>query len=133
MVAVIMIFAVLGYGLSTLTRPFYMLVGSIFPVIGLRLIDRVGKGLRDAPRDALISLSTPKEDLGKSFGFHRAMDTIGGVLGPLAAYLILRAYPNAFNKVFIPLFYWHLGVVSLLVKEVVEWCRKNGFVVEFFW
>lgn len=55
------IFAVAGYTLSTFTRPFYVLAGSVGAVVGLRLTDRIGKGLRDSPRDALISLSTPKE------------------------------------------------------------------------
>jgi len=115
------IFAVLGYGLSTIVRPFYIIAGNIGAVMGLRLTDRVGKGLRDAPRDALISLSTPTEDLGKAFGFHRALDTAGAVLGPLVAYFILKKLPNSFNTVFITAFIIGiLGVISFLfVSEVV--------------
>ena len=81
------IFAVAGYTLSDFTRPFYVLAGSVGAVIGLRLMDRIGKGLRDSPRDALISLSTPKDEIGRSFGYHRAMDTLGAIVGPLVAYV----------------------------------------------
>jgi MFS-type transporter involved in bile tolerance (Atg22 family) len=91
---------VAGYVLSVLTRPFYILASTVGGALGLRVLDRVGKGLRDAPRDAIISLSTPKEELGRSFGYHRAMDTLGSVLGPLTAYLILRFFPFHFNVVF---------------------------------
>src|SRR3989338_2419892 len=87
------IFVIWGYSLSTLTRPFYILTSSVAGVLGLRLADRIGKGLRDAPRDALISLSTSKDETGKSFGYHRAMDTIGAILGPLVAFFILSRFP----------------------------------------
>ena len=95
---------VFGYVLSVLTRPFYGLVSTVGGALGLRVLDRIGKGVRDAPRDAIISLSTPKAELGKSFGYHRAMDTIGSILGPLAAYLILRKFPLRFGAVFVTAF-----------------------------
>ena len=57
---------VAGYVLSVLTRPFYILVSTVGGALGLRVLDRVGKGLRDAPRDAILSFSTPKEELGRS-------------------------------------------------------------------
>ena len=88
---------VAGYALSVATRPFYILVASVGGALGLRVLDRVGKGLRDSPRDAIISLSTPREELGRSFGYHRAMDTAGAIIGPLAAYLLLRPLPAAFR------------------------------------
>src|SRR3989344_7381741 len=68
-----------GYMLSVLTRPFYSLTSTVGGALGLRFLDRVGKGMRDAPRDAIITLSTPKEELGRSFGYHRAMDTTGAI------------------------------------------------------
>ena len=105
------VFAVAGYTLSDFTRPFYVLAGSVGAVIGLRLTDRIGKGLRDSPRDALISLSTPKEEIGRSFGYHRAMDTLGAIVGPLVAYFILSYNPMAFNSIFITAFssdFWRL-------------------------
>ncbi len=109
-----------GYALSVAIRPFYILMSAVPGVAGLRFLDRVGKGLREGPRDAIISLSVPKEELGKSFGYHRAMDTAGALLGPLGAYLILRAYPLAFNKVFITAFIVGLLAVGtiFLVKDV---------------
>ena len=91
---------VAGYALSVLTRPCYVLFPSVAGVLGLRFLDRVGKGLRDSPRDAIISLSADRAALGASFGYHRAMDTIGAILGPLAAYLLLRFFPFRFNLVF---------------------------------
>ena len=96
---------VIGYVLSVLTRPFYIITSSVGGALGLRVLDRVGKGLRDAPRDAILSFSSPKEEMGRSFGYHRAMDTLGGILGPLTAYLILRMYPLNFNAVFISAFF----------------------------
>jgi MFS family permease len=103
---------VAGYVLSVLTRPFYVFVSAVGGALGLRVLDRVGKGLRDAPRDAIISLSTPKEELGRSFGYHRAMDTLGSILGPLVAYLILRFYPLHFNAVFLTAFM--VGIITIL-------------------
>jgi sugar phosphate permease len=110
-----------GYTLSVLTRPVYLLVGTVGGVLGLRFLDRVGKGLRDAPRDAIISLSSPQEELGRSFGYHRAMDTTGAILGPLCAYLLLRAFPLRFNVVFISAFaVGLLAIASLfLIRDVV--------------
>lgn len=105
-------FVVAGYVLSVLTRPFYILVSTVGGALGLRVLDRVGKGFRDAPRDAIISLSTPKEELGRSFGYHRAMDTMGSILGPLAAYLILRSFPLQFNAVFLTAFV--IGLITIL-------------------
>jgi MFS family permease len=115
------IFVIIGYTVSVLTRPFYVLAGTLFPVLALRLSDRVGKGLRDSPRDALISLSVPNSELGMSFGYHRAMDTIGAILGPLCAYFILRAFPYGFNMVFLVAFL--VGILALatlfFIKETV--------------
>ncbi|MEO8499272.1 MAG: MFS transporter [Vicinamibacteria bacterium] len=76
---------VAGYGVSNLVRPLIGLVTGPLLVIVLRVIDRLGKGLRSAPRDALIAAVTPKEDRGNAFGFHQGMDHWGGVVGPLVA------------------------------------------------
>ena len=112
--------AVLGYALSVAVRPFYINASTLLGVLTPRVIDRVGKGLREAPRDSLISLSVQKEELGKSFGFHRAMDTVGGIAGPLTAYLILRYMPNNFNAVFLCAFV--IGLLAIFsfvfIKEV---------------
>jgi len=100
-----------GYTLSVLTRPFYILVSSVTGALGLRVLDRVGKGLRDAPRDAIISLSSPKEELGRSFGYHRSMDTLGSILGPLGAYFLLLYFPGRFDVVFLTAF--AIGLVAI--------------------
>ncbi len=121
-------FMILGYGLSVATRPMYLLAGTVGGVIGIRVADRIGKGLREAPRDAIISLSTPKEEMGRAFGFHRMMDTLGAILGPLVAYLILRAYPEGFNIVFVVAFIIGLFAIASLVfvKDIVGEARKGN-------
>lgn len=124
------VFAVLGYTLSVCTRPFYMFAGSVVDIASLRVIDRVGKGFRDSPRDALISLSVSQKEVGWAFGYHRTMDTLGGVAGPFVAYLILSAYPGAFSTVFMTSFVVGLlAVASLMwVKDVSSLVSKGGFI-----
>ncbi|GAA3888883.1 MFS transporter [Streptomyces lacrimifluminis] len=90
----------LGYGLSALCKPLLLLVSSIGALGTVLALDRTGKGLRTAPRDAMISLSTPPERQGRAFGVHRAMDTTGAMLGPLAAFFILRAATDGYDAVF---------------------------------
>lgn len=80
----------LGYGLSSLTRPVMAIVTAPWQVLGVRFADRVGKGFRGAPRDALIADSTDPAIRGKAFGFHRAMDHLGAVIGPLIAFYLLQ-------------------------------------------
>lgn len=90
-----------GYGLSGVIRPFLGLATSWTQILFLRLADRAGKGIRSAPRDALVADSVPPEKRGLAFGFHRAMDNAGAVLGPLFAFLLLYFFaadnrkPNA--------------------------------------
>jgi MFS family permease len=81
--------AVIGYGLSAVTKPFFYVAGSWEVVAGVRWIDRVGKGIRTAPRDALVADSVTKEARGLAFGFHRAMDTAGAMVGLLIAVLVV--------------------------------------------
>lgn len=80
-----------GYGLSNGTRPLLGLATGWGHVLGLRFLDRVGKGVRTAPRDALIAGATARDRRGRAFGFQRAMDHAGAMVGPLAAFLLLRA------------------------------------------
>ncbi|WP_424216930.1 MFS transporter (plasmid) [Streptomyces sp. BI20] len=90
----------LGYGLSALCKPLLLLAHTV-PAIGLVLaLDRTGKGLRTAPRDAMISLAVPAADRGRAFGAHRAMDTTGALLGPLLAFLVLAVAPGGWDAVF---------------------------------
>ncbi|WP_354642774.1 MFS transporter [Kitasatospora camelliae] len=92
--------AAVGYGLSALCKPLLLLAHSL-PLIGAVLaVDRTGKGLRTAPRDAMIALATEPRHRGRAFGVHRAMDTTGALLGPLAAFAILRATVDGYDAVF---------------------------------
>ena len=78
-----------GYGIATVMRPLVAIAGSAVQVLLIRVGDRVGKGLRNAPRDALIADSVDPRIRGRAFGFHRAADHAGGVLGPLIAFALL--------------------------------------------
>jgi hypothetical protein len=80
-----------GYGASAFARPAIGLALGWAWVLAMRFIDRVGRGIRTAPRDALIAAAVPSSSLGRAFGFHRAMDHAGAVLGPLAAFALLAA------------------------------------------
>ncbi|MFI2639809.1 MFS transporter [Streptomyces sp. NPDC018610] len=90
----------LGYGVSALCKPLLLLAHGLTPIGLVLAADRTGKGLRTAPRDALISLSSTPENRGRAFGVHRAMDTAGALLGPLAAFWILRATVDGYDAVF---------------------------------
>jgi MFS family permease len=89
-----------GYGISTMSRPFVALAASWQQVLGSRFIDRFGKGVRTAPRDAIIAESADKSYLARAFGFHRAMDTMGAVVGPALAFFLLGLFSNDYRKVF---------------------------------
>lgn len=94
--------AAVGYGLSAICKVGLVAFGSSVGAIGaLVATDRVGKGLRTAPRDALISLSSTKAGLATAFGVHRALDSAGAMLGPLVAFGILLAAPARFDAVFV--------------------------------
>jgi MFS family permease len=80
-----------GYGLSSAVRPLIALAGSAAQVLAVRLADRVGKGVRSAPRDALIADAVPPASRGRAFGFHRSMDHAGAVVGPLLAWALLAS------------------------------------------
>ena len=90
----------LGYGISTASRPLLALATGWGAVLTSRFTDRVGKGIRTAPRDAIIAASTPPERLGLAFGFHRALDTAGAVVGPAVALLILAVWVADYRLVF---------------------------------
>lgn len=94
-----------GYGLSACSKLGLLAAGSSIPMLaGVIAVDRIGKGIRTAPRDALISLSAPKDRLGAAFGMHRAMDVCGALLGPLAAFAVLWSTGGSFDAVFVTSF-----------------------------
>ncbi len=89
-----------GYGISTLSRPIIALATGWHHVMGSRFMDRFGKGVRTAPRDAIIAESAEKTHLGRAFGFHRSMDTMGAVAGPAIAFFLLGIFSNNYRLVF---------------------------------
>ncbi|MCI4627070.1 MAG: MFS transporter [Candidatus Magnetoovum sp. WYHC-5] len=91
---------VIGYEISTLSRPVVALATGWPHVMGFRFIDRFGKGIRTAPRDALIAESSDSSKLGRAFSFHRSMDTMGAVIGPAIAFFILAIFSNNYRNVF---------------------------------
>ena len=91
---------VLGYGIATIARPFTAIAQTATQVLAIRVTDRVGKGIRSAPRDALLADSTDAATRGKAFGFHAAMDNAGAVLGPLMAFVLLRQFDVSLRNVF---------------------------------
>lgn len=106
-------FILFGYGISTAAKGALALALTWPAVLGLRFCDRVGKGLRNPPRDALIADSVEPRHLGRAFGFHRGLDTLGAAIGPLLAFALLRAQPGAFRRVFL------LSVVPAVLSLVV--------------
>jgi len=84
------ILVVIGYGIATVVRPFTAMAQTATQVLAIRLTDRIGKGIRTAPRDALLADSAPPQARGRAFGFHAAADNAGAVLGPLSAFMILK-------------------------------------------
>jgi MFS family permease len=89
-----------GYGLSSAVRPLIAVASSWFHVLGLRFVDRVGKGIRGAPRDAMLAGFADPALRGRVYGFHRAMDHAGAVLGPLLASLFLYFSPDGYRTLF---------------------------------
>lgn len=91
---------VAGYGISTLSRPIVAVATGWNQVMGSRFMDRFGKGIRTAPRDAIIAESTNSAYLGRAFSLHRSLDTMGAVVGPAMAFFLLRILSNNYRKVF---------------------------------
>jgi MFS family permease len=111
--------AVTGYGISAACKVALVAAGGAIGAIGaIVAVDRVGKGIRTAPRDALISLSSSKAGLATAFGVHRAMDSAGAMLGPLIAFGILLAAPLRFDAVFVVSTLFALLGVAVLVLAV---------------
>jgi MFS family permease len=112
--------AALGYGLAAFTKPVFPLAPNLSWLVGARFVDRIGKGIRGAPRDALVADFSPPEIRGASFGLRQSLDTIGAFAGPLLAILFMLATANNFTTVFwiavIPGFLSFL-LIAFAVKE----------------
>ncbi len=111
---------VVGYSLSNIIRPLIAFTTSWIQVLVLRFSDRVGKGLRTSPRDAIIADSTPAEHRGMAYGFHRAMDHAGAVVGPLAATALLLVFHDDLKTIFLLSFFPGLLAVLLLLAGIRE-------------
>ena len=106
--------AFLGYGVSAIARVFLLFATGAAGVAAVVTADRIGKGIRTAPRDSMISTSTPTEHLGRAFGVHRMLDTIGAALGPLIAFGLLWAVPDDYTVVMVVSLAFALMGVALL-------------------
>lgn len=92
--------ALLGYGLGALSKPLFAIASTSGVVFSARMIDRVGKGIRGAPRDALVADVTPPEIRGAAYGLRQSLDTIGAFLGPLLAVALMFLWDNDFQSIF---------------------------------
>jgi MFS family permease len=112
--------ALAGYGLAALTKPVFPLAGSLGWIVAARFVDRVGKGIRGAPRDALVADLTPEAQRGAAFGLRQALDTVGAFVGPLIAIGLM--WLTADN---IPLVFWAAIVpAALSVTVLIVWVRE---------
>ena len=106
----------IGYGVSAATRVGLVVAQNAWvPATGMLYADRAAKGLRTAPRDALISQSALPGRLGEAFGVHRALDTLGALIGPILAFVLLSAVPGGYDVIFRASFWIALGGLAVLV------------------
>ena len=118
--------AVLGYGLGAATKPLFALATGPGMIFTARLLDRVGKGIRGAPRDALVADIAPPEQRGAAFGLRQSLDTVGAFLGPLLAVGLMLLWANDFRAVFAVAIIPAALCVALLVLDVQEPERPAG-------
>jgi MFS family permease len=95
------ILVIIGYAISTISKPFFIFVTTFGDTIVVRIADRIGKGIRTAPRDALIADSVDESSSGKAFGIHRTLDQIGAIIGPFFAFLILELFGGNIQYIFL--------------------------------
>ncbi len=114
----------MGYGLSAIVKPMFPLSNTAWEVLVARFIDRVGKGIREAPRDALVADITPSAIRGASYGIRQALDSAGSVVGPLLAMGLMAFYNNNFRAVF----WWALAPAAVCVLLLVVGVREPAGV-----
>ncbi len=120
------VLAVLGYGLGAITKPVFPLAMTPFEVLAARLTDRVGKGIRGAPRDALVADITPPGARGAAFGLRQALDTVGAFLGPIVAIVLMAALAGDMRAVFAWAVVPAVIAVLLMIFGVDEPMRSGG-------
>lgn len=118
--------ALFGYALGALTKPLFALAPSVGVVLGARLLDRIGKGIRGAPRDALVADITPEGLRGAAFGLRQSLDTVGAFVGPLLAVGLMLLWANDFRAVFWVAVIPGVLAVGLLLFGVQEPERHTG-------
>ena len=114
------VLTVLGYGLAAATKPLFPLASSLVWVVFARFVDRIGKGIRGAPRDALIADITPADALGAAYGLRQTLDTVGAVAGPALAIAAMLWFADNFREVFWIAVVPAVGSVALLIFGVRE-------------
>lgn len=118
--------AVIGYGVSAISRIAMVPVHTFAAVTSIVTADRLGKGLRTAPRDALIADASDPRALGRSFGVHRTLDTIGAAIGPLVAFSLLLLVPGSYNSIFVASFAFAVIGLAVLVLFVPNLRTRAG-------
>ena len=113
-------FIVFGYCVPALVRPLISIIVAPWQLFGIRVVDRIGKGVRSSPRDALIADSTDRSIRGRAFGFHRAMDNLGAAIGPLLAAGFLWLWPDHLRTLFLVTLLPGVLVVGLLLFALRE-------------
>ena len=111
---------VFGYALGALSKPLFALAQSAGLVLGARLLDRLGKGIRGAPRDALLTDLTPPPIRGAAFGLRQSLDTVGAFIGPLLAVLLMLLWANDFRAVF-----WFAAIPGLASVALLVFCLRE--------
>lgn len=140
--------ALVGYGLAAMTKPLFPLANSFVTIFAARIIDRVGKGIRGAPRDALIADLVSSEQRGAAYGLRQSLDTVGALAGPLFASLLMLSSGGDFRKVFwiavVPAFL-SVGMLALFVREPpglvnngnsrpkLQWAELRYYSKTFWW
>ncbi|MFO1218802.1 MAG: MFS transporter [Burkholderiaceae bacterium] len=112
--------AVIGYGLAALTKPAFALAQGAGLVIAARFVDRIGKGIRDAPRDALLADLAPPDQRGAAYGLRQSLDTVGAVVGPLLATALMLAFAGNFRAVF-----WVSVVPAVLAVALLQFAVRE--------
>lgn len=128
--------ALVGYGMAALTKPLFPVANSLGLVFVARLIDRIGKGVRGAPRDALVADLAPQRVRGASYGLRQSLDTIGAFIGPLTAICLMLAFKGDFRRVFwvavLPAFV-AVGLLALFVREPPDSKKPLNVRPQFRW
>lgn len=112
---------ILGYSLSAIVMPLYAFVVTPLQVLYIRFIERIGKGIRTAPRDSLIAGYDQNKESGRNFGLQKAMDNTGAIIGPLIAFALLSTFPNNYHLIFLL-----AGIPSILGVFVLIFYIKEG-------